>query len=185
MTVISHCASVCHGRASVDGWKWLDFLEAIKGHSPLLLISRVADSNELFAIIIQGPIEVTGPAESTHDTTSFAFKLQGTDSHPYVGYMGSSSKMHIAGTQVGSHSNKPFRQAVIVMVSSTSMCAGEGHRDLRPLFARLPREVRPLQRQLGFRHPTGRPADRLTSSGQRRDHEALPGLHAGGRPARR
>ncbi|CEM12063.1 unnamed protein product [Vitrella brassicaformis CCMP3155] len=86
-------------KATVDGWRWLDFFDAVKGHSPLLLICKVADSNELFASIIEGPIEVTGPAESTHNTISYAFKLQGTDSHPYVGYFGRNSNMYIAGTQ--------------------------------------------------------------------------------------
>ncbi|CEM37640.1 unnamed protein product [Vitrella brassicaformis CCMP3155] len=86
-------------KATVDGWRWLDFSDAVKGHSPLLIIFRVADSNELFAIIIEGPVEVTGTAESTPDTKSFAFKLRGTDSHPYVGYIGWGSKMDIAGTQ--------------------------------------------------------------------------------------
>uniref|UniRef100_A0A7S1JNC5 Uncharacterized protein n=1 Tax=Vitrella brassicaformis TaxID=1169539 RepID=A0A7S1JNC5_9ALVE len=85
-------------KATVDGWKWLDFFDAVKGHSPLLLISKVADSNELFAIIIEGPIEVTGTANSRSDTVSFAFKLRGKDSHPYVGYIGW-DKMDIAGTQ--------------------------------------------------------------------------------------
>ncbi|CEM12066.1 unnamed protein product [Vitrella brassicaformis CCMP3155] len=85
-------------KATVDGWKWLDFFDAVKGHSSLLLISKVADSNELFAIIIEGPIEVTGTANSRSDTVSFAFKLRGKDSHPYVGYIGW-DKMDIAGTQ--------------------------------------------------------------------------------------
>ncbi|CEL97955.1 unnamed protein product [Vitrella brassicaformis CCMP3155] len=86
-------------KATVDGWKWLDFLEAVKGHSPLLLISKVDATTELFAIIIDGPIEVAGAAETEHDTRAHAFKLQGTDSHPYVGYMGWRSNMYIAGTQ--------------------------------------------------------------------------------------
>ncbi|CEM03440.1 unnamed protein product [Vitrella brassicaformis CCMP3155] len=86
-------------KATVDGWKWLDFFEAVNGRSPLLLISKVADSNELFAIIIEGPIEVTGTAKSRSDTKSYAFKLQGTDSHPHVGYIGWNNKMSIAGTQ--------------------------------------------------------------------------------------
>mmetsp|Transcript_43770 Transcript_43770/g.123978 ORF Transcript_43770/g.123978 Transcript_43770/m.123978 type:complete len:505 (+) Transcript_43770:313-1827(+) len=86
-------------KATKDGWKWLDFIEAVKGHSPLLLISKVADSNELFALIIEGPIEVTGTAESIHDTMSFAFKLRGTESHAYVGGIGWNSGMYIAGTQ--------------------------------------------------------------------------------------
>ncbi|CEM06807.1 unnamed protein product [Vitrella brassicaformis CCMP3155] len=86
-------------KATKDGWKWLDFIEAVKGHSPLLLISKVADSNEHFALIIEGPIEVTGTAESIHDTMSFAFKLRGTDSHPHVGYIGQHDTMLIAGTQ--------------------------------------------------------------------------------------
>uniref|UniRef100_A0A7S1JMK7 Uncharacterized protein n=1 Tax=Vitrella brassicaformis TaxID=1169539 RepID=A0A7S1JMK7_9ALVE len=86
-------------KATVDGWKWLDFFDAVKGHSPLLLISKVADSNELFAIIIEGPIEVTGPAQSHRDTRSWAFKLRWTDSQPHVGYIGWNNKMDIAGTQ--------------------------------------------------------------------------------------
>jgi len=86
-------------KASVDGWKWLDLLDAVKGHSPLLLISKVADSNELFAILIDGRIEVTGAAETKHDIKSHTFKLQGTDSHPHVGYMGWRPNLYIAGTQ--------------------------------------------------------------------------------------
>ncbi|CEM37645.1 unnamed protein product [Vitrella brassicaformis CCMP3155] len=86
-------------KATVDGWKWLDFFDAVKGHSPLLLISKVADSNELFANLIEGPIEVTGPAQSHRDTRCFGFKLRGTNSHPYVGYTGWGSKIRSAGTQ--------------------------------------------------------------------------------------
>ncbi|CEM37587.1 unnamed protein product [Vitrella brassicaformis CCMP3155] len=86
-------------KATVDGWRWLDFFDAVKGHSPLLLISKVADSNELFALIIEGPIEVTGAADSERNTTSYAFKLRGTESHAYVGGIGWNSGMYIAGTQ--------------------------------------------------------------------------------------
>ncbi|CEM37633.1 unnamed protein product [Vitrella brassicaformis CCMP3155] len=86
-------------RATVDGWRWLDFFDAVRGHSPLLLICKVADSNELFAVLIEGPIEVTGPAQSHRDTRSWAFKLRWTDSQPHVGYIGWNSNMLIAGTQ--------------------------------------------------------------------------------------
>ncbi|CEM37626.1 unnamed protein product [Vitrella brassicaformis CCMP3155] len=86
-------------KATKDGWKWLDFFDAVKGHSPLLLISKVADSNELFALIIEGPIEVTETAMSHLDTRSHSFKLRGTDSHPHVGHIGWGSKMLMAGTQ--------------------------------------------------------------------------------------
>ncbi|CEM03427.1 unnamed protein product [Vitrella brassicaformis CCMP3155] len=86
-------------KATVNGWRWLDFFDAVKGHSPLLLISKVAGSNELFAVIIEGPIEVTGTAKSRPDTRAFGFKLQGTDSHPHVGYIGQHDIICIAGTQ--------------------------------------------------------------------------------------
>jgi len=86
-------------KASVDGWKWLDLLEAVKGFSPLLLIFRVAASDELLAIIIEGPIEITGTAKREADIKSHAFKLQGTNSHPFAGYLGFSSRLFLAGTQ--------------------------------------------------------------------------------------
>ncbi|CEM37388.1 unnamed protein product [Vitrella brassicaformis CCMP3155] len=86
-------------KATVDGWRWLDFFDAVRGHSPLVLISKVADSNELFAMIIEGPIEVTGAAISDTGTETHAFKLRGTDSHPHVGFIGCSDQMTIAGTQ--------------------------------------------------------------------------------------
>ncbi|CEM37382.1 unnamed protein product [Vitrella brassicaformis CCMP3155] len=87
-------------KATMDGWRWLHLLYAVKGHSPLLIIFKVADSNELFASLIEGPIEVTGPAASRPGIKSHAFKLQGTESHPYVGALGWADKLNIAGTQV-------------------------------------------------------------------------------------
>ncbi|CEL93444.1 unnamed protein product, partial [Vitrella brassicaformis CCMP3155] len=52
-------------KASVDGWRWLDFVDAVRGQKPLIIIMRVKDSRELSAVVLYDKIEVSVIARLT------------------------------------------------------------------------------------------------------------------------
>ncbi|CEM28099.1 unnamed protein product [Vitrella brassicaformis CCMP3155] len=84
-------------RASVDGWRWAQFLDAVKGHSPLLLMGRVEGTGELFAVAIAGQIDVTADNGSEVEAKTALFKLKRPAGYRQEEGLLGGSKLHLAG----------------------------------------------------------------------------------------
>ncbi|CEL91981.1 unnamed protein product [Vitrella brassicaformis CCMP3155] len=89
-------------KASLHGWRYLDFLDCIRGHGPLLLLLRAAETQELLAVLIEEELRIDGPRsvgneeqdteETTIATRHWWWKLEGTEDRPQTGLLGEADR---------------------------------------------------------------------------------------------
>mmetsp|Transcript_4652 Transcript_4652/g.12400 ORF Transcript_4652/g.12400 Transcript_4652/m.12400 type:complete len:170 (+) Transcript_4652:799-1308(+) len=60
---------------------------------------RAKDSGELFAVVVDGRIDVSGPQKTMPPTLVFSYKLEGTANCPYVGPYARFKTIHLAGIE--------------------------------------------------------------------------------------